>query len=89
MSEVEKIVSAALKVGREVISLPPPARHADVIRYALVGTPSSEVYGPESVEGFLTSTGRFVDRVEAGKIARDAGQVGGFFGLPLQTVDLW
>jgi len=30
---------------------------------------------PDSVQGFLTSTDRFVDRVEALKIAREAGQL--------------
>lgn len=88
MSQPESIVGAAIRIGREVISLPRPARHADVYKHALVGTPADEVYGPESVEGFLTSAGRFVDRAEAAKVARKAGQIESAI-LPLQTVDLW
>jgi hypothetical protein len=47
-----------------VVSAPPPARHHNL--YALNHEPDES--------GFLTSTGRFVDRAEALQIALAAGQ---------------
>lgn len=83
-SEVERIERAALKHREKVYDLPPPARHHDIYKIAV--RDESFTYA-DADEGFLTSSGRFVNRFEAAKIARAAGQaepVG-----PLQTVDLW
>lgn len=50
-----------------IVSAPPPARHHNLfIAY--------EWLGPPDEQGFLTSTGRFVGRVEAMRIAVAAGQ---------------
>lgn len=47
-----------------IVSAPPPARHHNL--FALAGSPDES--------GFLTSTGRFVGREEALKLAVTAGQ---------------
>jgi hypothetical protein len=47
-----------------IVSAPPPARHHNL--YAINHAPDES--------GFLTSTGRFVDRVEGLQIALAAGQ---------------
>lgn len=50
-----------------IVSAPPPARHHNLfIAYDRLGTPDQQ--------GFLTSTGRFVERIEAMKIAKTSGQ---------------
>lgn len=86
---METIVAAALRVplarkwqehefrGRKVypehltISAPPPARHANLLH------PFVEDFGahpsPQD-QGFITSTGRFVEREEALRIAVESGQ---------------
>lgn len=67
----ERIVAAAMQVGGLTISLPRPAGHGEVmaLAHSAIGyTPATEV------QGFLTSEGRFVTRVEAMKIAHRAGQ---------------
>lgn len=87
-SEVERIERAALKIGETVYDLPRPARHSDVYRSVrFLG--ADVVYGDGSFEGFVTSAGRFVERVEATMIARAAGQARLAPGQLLQTVDLW
>lgn len=68
----ERIVAAAVYHGA-TISLPPPARHGQVL-HAIVVTldlPSPPICN----QGFLTSEGRYVGRVEAKLIARHAGQI--------------
>ena len=69
----ERIIAAAVQIGA-TISLPPPARHHTIIQTVntvmrIVGTLAT----PEA-QGFLTSTGRFVNRVEAFYLAANAGQ---------------
>lgn len=50
-----------------IVSAPPPARHHNLfIAHHLLGRPDES--------GFLTSTGRFVDREEGLKIALASGQ---------------
>jgi hypothetical protein len=50
-----------------IVSAPPPARHHNLfIAYDRLGAPDES--------GFLTSTGRFVGRAEALRIAKAAGQ---------------
>lgn len=67
----ETIVAAAMQIGGLTISLPRPAGHGEVMALAsgAIGyQPATEV------QGFLTSDGRFVTRVEAMKIVHRAGQ---------------
>lgn len=64
-------------------------RHHNIItlRYELLGEPTRR---ETSVQGFITNTFRFVDRVEANKIAIAAGQVvGNVEGDELISEDLY
>ena len=68
----ETIVAAAIQHDGVTISLPKPARHGQVLHCA-------EQFLPEdclayACQGFLTSEGRFVNRVQAKHIAHIAGQ---------------
>ncbi|MDJ1632307.1 hypothetical protein [Rhizobium rhizogenes] len=86
----ERIIAAAIQLAG-TISLPPPARHHTIIatmdlEMGIDGTKAV----PES-QGFLTDTGRFVNRVEAFYIAVKAGQitVDSSRGPQLYSEDLW
>ena len=87
---VERIVAAAIQIQGVTISLPRPARHGTVLAAAdwyLKTSPGQEV------QGFLTSTGRFVNRIQARHIADIAGQnpghSGGRHNPELFSEDLW
>lgn len=71
----EIIVAAAIQIDGLTMSLPRPARHVHVLRLAVnrSGEDSNVLIGREK-QGFLTSAGRFVGRVEAKRIALAAGQ---------------
>ncbi len=71
----EKIVAAAIKSRRSdiIYYLDPPARHHDVIQIMpVVGSGPRRERG---TQGFLTSSGRFVDRAEGLAIAIAANQI--------------
>ena len=68
----ETIVAAAIRYREVAISQPRPARHGHIIRW--MADLGLDVVQPED-QGFTTSDGRFVDRVEARRIAVDAGQL--------------
>jgi hypothetical protein len=73
----ERIVAAALKIGRNVVaSMPPPARHHTIMHelFDLTGGNRLSAVSPDA-QGFLTDTGRFVGREEAWQIARAAGHI--------------
>jgi hypothetical protein len=79
------IVAAAIKEGRLVCSVARPGRHGDVMRQmATEGFPIPIV----GQQGFLTSDGLFVDRVEANRIAVIAEQtkLGPCNGIAFETV---
>lgn len=68
----ETIEAAAIRVEGTVYSVPRPGRHHDVFKVMpRQHLRSSHIDG----QGFVTSTGRFVDRKEAAVIARAAGQL--------------
>lgn len=69
----EIIVAAAISFDNVTISLPKPARHAEVMISAEAFM--KEGYVGDSDQGFLTSTGRFVNRVQAFQIAWMAKQI--------------
>jgi len=74
-AEQERIVAAAIRSRRSdiIYYLDPPARHHNIIHIMpLVGIGPKRERGRQ---GFLTSTGRFVDRKEALLIARAANQI--------------
>lgn len=83
----ESIVAAAIDFDGTVLSIPPPARHGDIIR--LRATDPNPPSRRSGIQGFLTNTGRFVDRCEARDIAIACGQVDHGVGLRLFTEDLW
>ena len=67
-----RILAAAIKlVDGRVLSVPQPARHPSVILLAQ----KERLSLSGSTQGFITSEGRFVDRLEAFKIAGAAGQL--------------
>jgi hypothetical protein len=74
----ERVEAAAILVHCKVWKVPKPGRHCDVIRLYCAYTgrrcipPKAEA---GCVQGFVTSTGRFVDRETAAQIALDAGQI--------------
>ena len=68
----ETIEGVAIKYGRFIVSSPRPLRHHDILHAVRnAGMPQE----PRPVQGFMTSTGRFVDRAEACRIARTAEQI--------------
>lgn len=71
---VERIIGAAIQhADGEVYSLPPPARHHDVIR--LMGARFNDRREEGHEQGFITSSGAFVDRKSAWVLAERAGQL--------------
>lgn len=71
---VEMIVRAAIQYNGTIYSLPAPARHHNVMTLMLNDNMPSEAMALQN-QGFVTSTGRFVDRYEGCRIARAAGQL--------------
>lgn len=68
-----RIVAAAMRVGDLTISMRPPARHHDLIKW-IAEHFGSEIIHPDD-QGFLDSNGDFRERRQAKVIARDAGQL--------------
>lgn len=69
----ERIIAAAVEVEGITFSLPKPARHAQVL-HSMDAAGFSEEMIAMACQGFLTSEGRFVNRVLARQIAYRAGQ---------------
>lgn len=69
----ERIEAAAIFMDDVIWSVPPPGRHHDVIRYIAEQRPWQVPITGE--QGFITNTGRFVDRSKGAEIAWAAGQV--------------
>lgn len=67
-----RIVSAAIKLGDVIVSMPCPARHHDILNY--MGVPLAKRVKP-SDQGFLTDTGRFLNRKAAYYVARANNQI--------------
>lgn len=85
----ERIVAAAVHAYGATWSLPRPARHGDVLFAIDQAGLCALAHGPDS-EGFLTSEGRFVGRLEAADIAVKAGQTDAPKWPPrLFSEDLW
>lgn len=79
MGDQLRVVAAAIFVqGNQsrhdlILSMPPPARHSDIIRAA--AALGMEVVFVQESQGFVLSDGRFVRRKPALEIAREAGQL--------------
>jgi len=69
----ETIERAAIRRYSTVWSVPRPGRHHDVI--AFMAEQGVDALGDYSTQGFTTSSGRFVDREEAMRLAKAAGQL--------------
>lgn len=86
----ETIVAAAVRRGGITFSMPAPARHHSVLHAidATVGGDFAVWAGHD--QGFLTSTGRYVDRWDAAEIAVAARQIEAPRWPPcLYSEDLW
>lgn len=84
----EAIVAAAVMLDDEVWQLPRPARHHHILWALDQVLPGRAIEA--HVQGFMTNTGRFVEREEAARIASMAGQVGKLSAPPhLFSEDLW
>lgn len=86
----EEIACAAIKypdIG--VLALPAPARHHHV-KWVRLFIDGRESHG-DAEQGFLTTTGRFVDRQQGWKIAEKRGQIEQISGNPgtLYSEDMW
>lgn len=83
-----RIATAAVRVGEAVFTLPRPARHCDVRRLIVVET---ERVPRECTEGFVTECGRFLNRRQAGTVARASGQTEKLKWphIGLNSEDLW
>lgn len=68
----ERIVAAAIKLGSVTLTMPPPARHGAIFR--AFGEAVREPFPEFGEQGFITTSGRFVGRTEAYRIAGRAEQ---------------
>ena len=85
----ERIVAAAIQWEGVTFSLPKPARHGQVLHSLEPILPDYAI--THCCQGFLTSEGRFVNRVQARQLAHMAGQEPGETGgqRDLYSEDLW
>jgi len=88
-----KIISVAIKTADGLIHfLPKPNRHADVVHALHKATEykMSNLIIAHGEQGFVTDEGTFVNRIEAGKIAINSGQIKKMEYPPtLYSEDLW
>ena len=84
----ERILLAAIKTGdnQVSVSLHPESRHSEIIHHLARCGFETPIKGEQ---GFLTSTGRFVNRVEAKEIAIKSGVVNETEFNQLYSEDLW
>lgn len=84
-----RIVAAAIQWRGKTLTLPSPARHSDIIK-KLAGM-SPGYTADFDAQGFVDQAGRFMDRLEAARVAEAAGQLKrGLHVAPyLFTEDLW
>lgn len=74
----ERIVAAAVRApDLGVYSLPPPARHGQVLRLVASCYPDDDSVPHKCEQGFVTDAFRYVDRTEARTIATAASQTSG------------
>jgi hypothetical protein len=84
----ETIVASAVVLDGDVWQLPKPARHHHVLWALDQVLPGRAIEAHD--QGFVTNTGRYVDREEAARIAVRAKQVARLHAPPnLYSEDLW
>lgn len=86
----ERVIAAAIQYGGATISLPPPARHHTIIQTMDLEMGIDGILATPDRQGFITNTGRYVNRVEAYYLAFKAGQlINDSKGPRLYSEDLW
>lgn len=91
LDERESIVAAAIDFDGTVYSVPRPGRHHDVI-HKIVRERGVKSVPANATQGFLTSTGRFVGRHLAHRLAIRCGQSCSrplHLGSELYSEDVW
>ena len=86
--KLEFIISAAVQHEEVIFSLPRPNRHYHIVHKMYdMGLPKTA----QQHQGFLTTTGRFLDRKEAATLALSNGQISKlkFVSDELFSEDLW
>lgn len=85
------IVSAAVKTDDGVIhSMPPPNRHHNIVHALHEANGGRKIIIARGEQGFLKWDGTFLDRIEAGKLAIECGQIAKLSHPPrLYSEDLW
>lgn len=84
---MEWIECAAITHFGKIYALARPARHHNII--SLICEELKTGFVGSGGQGFLTNTGRFVDRREGEEVARRAGQVTSIIGSVLTSEDMW
>ena len=86
--EVRRVVAAAVQLGDEIHTLPPPKRHHHVLWK--MDADGLNAMDPAQVQGFIDQAGQFLDRLEAANVAIAAGQIDALQWPPrLFSEDLW
>ena len=71
-----RIIAAAVRVNGVTLSLPPPARHYNIVNTLCETLGTDDVrYADPRAQGFLTDSAEFVSRKKAKRIAEAAGQM--------------
>jgi hypothetical protein len=70
---MEQIVAAAYLHSGKVWWLPPPNRHHHILLEIYHET--GDIVRDPALQGFITTTGRFVTRKEAAQIVVESGQI--------------
>lgn len=70
----ERIERAAIRHDGRIFSVPAPGRHHHVIKL-IIDTTAAKRVPADSTQGFVTNTGRFLDREEACVVAIRADQL--------------
>ena len=85
------IRAAAILVNGRVYEVPQPQRHHDCIALYLERNAGESCIPAKHIQGFVTTTGQFVDRRQAVAIAKRANQIKIKTGPPDQlfSEDLW
>jgi hypothetical protein len=89
--ETIEVVAILRTLDSKLFSLPRPARHNHIIDHIIDTNPAVKRVGYGYKQGFITSTGRFVDRAEGYVLARLAGQIVKKHGAAnvLYSEDMW
>lgn len=86
------ITHVAIRFQGKLYSLPAPNRHHDVIRLIASESGLSHVDARDDDQGFLDSSGRYLRRKPALRVAREAGQLRAdreIIGGRLYSENLW